>query len=425
MSMNLTFCGAAATVTGSAYWFAHPEGQFLVDCGLFQGTKTVKELNYGDFPFDPTKIDFVLLTHAHIDHSGLIPKLVKQGFAGPIYATEATRDLLSYMLPDSAYIQETEVDRLNRRNRQRGRPTVEPIYTRHDVERSLSQFRTVEYDAWIEVVDGIKVRFWNAGHHPVLKVIKRGNDGVGRRQVCAQRPYVPFPEPHATWALALNYKLHIEETGLTTSPDYPHIFLRMPICQVGHNQALWAPNLKIAECYDYEAELAIVIGTPGRHIKKENALSHVAGYSCYNEGSVREYQGQNRQFGLGKNFERSGSFGPWLVTPDEFGDPADHTVTFRLNGIERQKAKVDGMLFDCAHLISYLSEGYTLQPGDVIVTGSPGALPLQPGEKPEKPMGPVVVDGQLHMRAGDLSEVEIDGIGILSNPVIEDPTPLP
>lgn len=232
-------------------------------------------------------------------------------------------------------------------------------------------------------------------------------------------------EPHATWALALNYKLHIEETGLTTSPDYPHIFLRMPICQVGHNQPLWAPKLEIAECYDYEAELAVVIGTPGRHIKKENALNHVAGYSCYNEGSVREYQGQNRQFGLGKNFERSGSFGPWLVTPDEFGDPADHTVSFRLNGIERQKAKVDGMLFDCAHLISYLSEGYTLQPGDVIVTGSPGALPLQPGEKPEKPMGPVVVEGQLHMRAGDLSEVEIDGIGVLSNPVIEDPTPLP
>lgn len=164
MSINLTFCGAAATVTGSAYWFVYPGGQFLVDCGLFQGTKTVKELNYGKFPFDPAKIDFVLLTHAHIDHSGLIPKLVKQGFAGPIHATEATRDLLSYMLPDSAYIQETEVDRLNRRNRQRGRRTVEPIYTRHDVDRSLSQFRTAEYDDWIEVADGIKARFWNAGH---------------------------------------------------------------------------------------------------------------------------------------------------------------------------------------------------------------------------------------------------------------------
>ena len=140
-------------------------------------------------------------------------------------------------------------------------------------------------------------------------------------------------EPHATWALALNYKLHIEETGLTTSLEYPQIFLRMPICQVGHKMPLWAPSPKIAEAYDYEGELAVVIGKPGRFIKREQAFDHVAGYSCYNEGSVREYQGHNRQFGLGKNFERSGSFGPWLMTPDEFGDPADHTLITRLNGI--------------------------------------------------------------------------------------------
>jgi 2-keto-4-pentenoate hydratase/2-oxohepta-3-ene-1,7-dioic acid hydratase in catechol pathway len=231
-------------------------------------------------------------------------------------------------------------------------------------------------------------------------------------------------EPHATWALALNYKLHIEETGLTTSPIYPQIFMRMPICQVGHKQALWAPNKKIAEAYDYEGELAVIIGKPGRFIKRAEAFGHVAGYSCYNEGSVREYQGQNRQFGLGKNFECSGSFGPWLMTPDEFGDPADHTLVTRLNGIERQRAKISGLLHDVPRLIEYLSEGYTLQPGDVIVTGSPGALPLRPGEQPEKPVGRVVVAGQLHMRAGDVCEVEIDGLGVLSNPVIEDPTPM-
>lgn len=171
--------------------------------------------------------------------------------------------------------------------------------------------------------------------------------------------------------------------------------------------------------------MAAIIGKPGRFIKRENALAHVAGYSCYNEGSVREYQSQNRQFGLGKNFERSGGFGPWLMTADEFGDPADHTVITRLNGIERQNAKISGMLFDVARLVEYLSEEYTLQPGDVIVTGSPGALPLRPGEKPEKPRGRVVVKGQLHMRAGDICEIEIDGLGVLSNPVIEDPTPLP
>jgi 2-keto-4-pentenoate hydratase/2-oxohepta-3-ene-1,7-dioic acid hydratase in catechol pathway len=161
-----------------------------------------------------------------------------------------------------------------------------------------------------------------------------------------------IPEPHATWALALNYPLHIEETGLTTSPDYPQIFLRMPICQVGHGEALWAPRVEQAEAYDYEGELAVVIGKPGRHIRPENAFDHVAGYSLYNEGSVREYQSQNRQFGLGKNFERSGSFGPWLMTPDEFGDPAEHTLLTRLNGIERQNAKMDGMLFDVPRLIS-------------------------------------------------------------------------
>jgi 2-keto-4-pentenoate hydratase/2-oxohepta-3-ene-1,7-dioic acid hydratase in catechol pathway len=231
-------------------------------------------------------------------------------------------------------------------------------------------------------------------------------------------------EPQATWALALNYTLHIEETGLTTSQEYPQIFLRMPICQVGHKAPLWAPKQSIAEAYDYEGELAVIIGKPGRYIKRANAFDHIAGYACYNEGSVREYQGHNRQFGLGKNFERSGSFGPWLLTPDEFGDPADHTLITRLNGIERQHAKISGLLFDVPRLIEYLSEGYTLQPGDVIVSGSPGALPLRPGEKPEKPVGKVIVAGQLHMRAGDVCEIEVDGLGVLSNPAIEDPTPV-
>ena len=232
-----------------------------------------------------------------------------------------------------------------------------------------------------------------------------------------------IPEPHATWALALNYTLHIEETGLTTSREFPQIFLRMPIAQVGHRQDLWAPRLDIAEAYDYEGELAVIIGKPGRHINRVDAFDHVAGYACYNEGSVREYQSHNRQFGLGKNFERSGSFGPWLMTPDEFGDPAKHTLVTRLNGIVRQRAALSGMLFDVPRLIEYLSEGYTLQPGDVIVTGSPGALPLRPEDRPETPRGPVVVEGQLHMRASDICEVEIDGLGVLSNPVVEDPTP--
>jgi len=164
MSIILKFCGAAGTVTGSCYWIRYPEGEFLVDCGMFQGSKTLKELNYGAFPFNPRKLDFVLLTHAHIDHSGLIPKLVKHGFEGPVYATDGTIDLLSYMLPDSGYIHETEVEHLNRRNSQRGKPPVLPIYTRADAEASLHSFRTVDYGRWTDVGTGVRARYWNAGH---------------------------------------------------------------------------------------------------------------------------------------------------------------------------------------------------------------------------------------------------------------------
>ena len=162
--MLLSFCGASGTVTGSCYWLQTERCQFLVDCGMFQGSKTLKELNYGPFPFDPEKIDFVLLTHAHIDHSGLIPKLVKQGFKGPVFATQGTTDLLSYMLPDSGFIQEMEVERLNRRNLQRGRPAVTPMYNRAEAQAALESFRIVDYDNWREVGDGVRARYWNAGH---------------------------------------------------------------------------------------------------------------------------------------------------------------------------------------------------------------------------------------------------------------------
>ena len=164
MAVSLYFHGAARTVTGSCYRLVYPGGQLLVDCGLFQGTKTVRELNYGDFPFAPGDLDALLLTHAHIDHSGQVPKLCRLGYRGPIVTTEATADLLTYMLPDSGHIQELEVEQLNRRNDRRGRGKVQPIYTRAQAEACLAQLRPVSLDEWHDIRPGIRARFWNAGH---------------------------------------------------------------------------------------------------------------------------------------------------------------------------------------------------------------------------------------------------------------------
>ena len=164
MAVTIAFAGAAGTVTGACYLLSHPGGRVLIDCGLFQGAKTIRELNYGPFPFDPRAISAVLLTHAHIDHSGLLPKLCRKGFRGPIHATEGTADLLEYMLPDSGAIQESEVQRLNRRNSQRNRPEVEPIYTRADAEACLKQIASVRGSDWVAVQPGLRARYWNAGH---------------------------------------------------------------------------------------------------------------------------------------------------------------------------------------------------------------------------------------------------------------------
>jgi metallo-beta-lactamase family protein len=161
---RLTFHGAARTVTGSCFRLETDHGQILLDCGLFQGSKTEKELNYRPFPFPAASIGAVILSHAHIDHSGLLPKLTRDGFSGPIYATPATTDLAGVMLPDSAHIQEFEVEQLNRRSVRRHGRTVDPIYTQQDVATCLAQFNPQAYDAWFEVLPGVRARFWNAGH---------------------------------------------------------------------------------------------------------------------------------------------------------------------------------------------------------------------------------------------------------------------
>ena len=164
MAVTLAFHGAAGTVTGSHYVLETPQARIAVDCGMFQGPKSLKELNYQQFPTPAAKLEAVVQTHAHIDHSGMLPKLVKTGFRGPIYATEGTRDLLEWMLPDSAGIQESEVDQLNRQNRRRGQDAVEPIYTTEDAQRAAKQIVPVEYDSWQQVARGIRGRWWNAGH---------------------------------------------------------------------------------------------------------------------------------------------------------------------------------------------------------------------------------------------------------------------
>ncbi|GAV21795.1 MBL fold metallo-hydrolase RNA specificity domain-containing protein [Carboxydothermus pertinax] len=200
--MEITFYGAADTVTGSCYLLSFEGRKFLVDCGLFQGSKAIKERNYGDFPFNPSEIEFLLLTHAHIDHAGLIPKLVKQGFKGSIYATEPTVELAAVMLPDSGHVQEIEVERKNRKLRRAGKPEIEPIYTAQDAFLALPYFKKVEIEKPFSPLPGLEVTFFDAGHILGSAMIKLTfNDaGITREVVFSGdlgrngRPFMKEPE---------------------------------------------------------------------------------------------------------------------------------------------------------------------------------------------------------------------------------------
>ena len=164
MPLHLSFHGAAECVTGSCMRLRGEGFDVLIDCGMFQGPKTLKALNYGPFPFDASEIDAVLLTHAHIDHSGLLPKLWKAGFRGRIFATAPARDLCRVMLADAGDIQEHEVRQLNRRNQQRGLDLVEPIYTTRDAAQTMELFERVKLEELVEIAPGLQARWWNAGH---------------------------------------------------------------------------------------------------------------------------------------------------------------------------------------------------------------------------------------------------------------------
>ena len=161
---SLTFHGAAGTVTGSCFEIGFARRRVLVDCGLFQGPRSLEALNFAPFAFDPARIDAVVLTHAHLDHCGLLPRLVAEGFGGPIWCTEATRDLLGIMLPDAARIHEQEAERRNRRADRADEPPIVPLYTEADAEAALALARPVALETQFEVTPGFQARLWNAGH---------------------------------------------------------------------------------------------------------------------------------------------------------------------------------------------------------------------------------------------------------------------
>jgi 2-keto-4-pentenoate hydratase/2-oxohepta-3-ene-1,7-dioic acid hydratase in catechol pathway len=211
----------------------------------------------------------------------------------------------------------------------------------------------------------------------------------------------PIPDPEKILCVGLNYISHIKEGG-REPPAKPIIFTRYPNSQVGHGQALLAPKASVT--FDYEGELAVVIGRQCRHVKAADWQSVVAGYACYNDGSIREWQRHSSQFIPGKNFYRSGAFGPWIVTPEEAGDIASARLTTKLNGVLQQDATIDDLCFDIPTLIEYCSTFTQLEPGDVIATGTTGGV----GAYQTPP---------LWMKAGDVVEVEIAGVGVLRNTV--------
>jgi 2-keto-4-pentenoate hydratase/2-oxohepta-3-ene-1,7-dioic acid hydratase in catechol pathway len=211
-----------------------------------------------------------------------------------------------------------------------------------------------------------------------------------------------IPDPDKIICIGMNYRDHVAEVGRTVT-EKPALFARFAGSQVAHLQPIVKPA--VSDELDYEGELAVVIGKQGRHIPAEHALKYVAGYSCYNEGSVRDWQRHTSQFLAGKSFAGTGAFGPWLVTADEIPDPSRLTLETRLNSKVVQHTTTELMITSIPEQVAYISTMLPLLPGDVIVSGTPGGVGLKRSP-------------QLFMRPGDIAEVEISDIGVLRNPVI-------
>jgi 2-keto-4-pentenoate hydratase/2-oxohepta-3-ene-1,7-dioic acid hydratase in catechol pathway len=215
----------------------------------------------------------------------------------------------------------------------------------------------------------------------------------------------PVPVPPKILCVGLNYDDHLEESGLK-KPVYPEIFARFATSLIAHQEPIRRPRESTA--LDYEAELAVVIGKPGRRISPEQALDHVAGYSLFNDATIRDFQLLTPQWTMGKNFDGTGSFGPWLVTPDAVPPGARGLrIQGRLNGRVMQNTRTDRLIFSVQALIEMISVAMSLERGDVIITGTPGGV----GAARKPPV---------FMKAGDIFEVEIEKLGVLTNPVHDD-----
>src|SRR6478609_8144358 len=268
--------------------------------------------------------------------------------------------------------------------------------------------------ATLGVRDGNDVRV--LGTEPIESVLARGVDLVQWARSHASEEKLPMTDlqllpplqrPPKILCVGLNFADHTKESNFE-QPAYPTLFLRVNTSLVAHDQPMIRPSVTDSEGLDFEGEIAVVIGKGGRHIAKEDALSHVAGYSLFNDGSVREYQFKTPQWTVGKNFDATGAFGPDLITPDEL--PAGVKgllLETRVNGEVVQSANTDEMVFDVASLISIISEAITLEPGDVIVTGTPSGIGWARTPR-------------LLMKAGDVCEVSVEKIGTLRNVIADE-----
>ncbi len=232
--------------------------------------------------------------------------------------------------------------------------------------------------------------------------ITSGNDRIALAQVKLQ---APIPRPGKYLGISLNYADHIKETG-RDKPEFPSFFTKQSTCVIGHGAAIHRP--KVSDKLDYEGELAFVIGTRCRHVPVDKAHRVIAGFTVANDVSVRDWQFRSPTFTVGKSFDTHGPLGPWLVTSDEISDPHNLDIKTWIDDELRQNSNTRQMIFNCYEMIAYLSQAMTLEPGDVISTGTPSGVGV--GMTPRG-----------YMLPGQTARVEIEGIGTLVNPVIEEP----